>query len=120
MPEYDVVKDGVLCRYDNCDHCGCLPSEAELRAAVKAAKEEWILRTCGVCGEPRTLQELEIYHYKGVDQDRWCSRVSTLTPMLLFEDRSGLTTVQFVIHPECAAKAIPHVKWGFPSVAQKG
>lgn len=116
MPKYEVVKDGVLCKYNDCDHCGSLPSESELRDAVKASKGEWILKACGVCGESQRLQELEIYHYKDGHQDRWCSRATLLSPMLTFEERSGMTTIQLMIHPECAIKAMPHIKWGFAPI----
>src|SRR4051812_7215955 len=119
MPEYEVVKDGVLCRYDACSHCMRLPSEGELRAAVKAAKEGLTLGACGVCGGKRTLQEIELYHYQDVDQDRWCTRASLLSSMMTFEERFGAIPIQFSIHPECAAKAIPLVKWGFPVAVQK-
>ncbi len=119
MPKYEVVKDCVKVKYEDCDHCGSLPSESELLAAVKMATEEYGRRVCGVCGETQGIEELDIYHYKGADQDRWCSRATLLSPMLIFEDRTGATTIQLFMHPTCAVNAAPHVKWPFAPVAQK-
>jgi hypothetical protein len=112
---YRIRIDDVDCSYEACGHCNQMPSEGDIRAAIEKSKAE-MRRVCGVCGMGPIVQKLDLYHYKDGDQDRWCSRATELSPMLIFEDRSGLTIIQVPVHAECAMKAMPNVKWGFSKV----
>lgn len=108
---YQVVKDAVVCTYEACDHCGALPTEDEMRAALDKAREYFVKQTCGVCGDAQILKEVELYHYKEGNQDRWAARSTILEPMFLLEDRTGLLTIQIPVHPNCVKQAMPHVSW---------
>lgn len=119
MAKSTQVVDGVRVWFDRCDHCGRTPTYEELKASVKMAVDEYRGRFCGVCGGAQKIESLDLYHYKECDQDRWGSRVTEFDTLLSFEGQGGLT-VRLMIHPGCAMKAIPHIKWGFSlAAAQK-
>lgn len=108
----EVVVDGVKVKYDPCEHCDAVPTQTEIRSALKMARE-FPNNVCVVCGEKQKILEIEIYHYKEHGQNRWGSRDWSKDIMLVLQDKAGLSTLEVPIHPKCAQKAMPHAKWGF-------
>lgn len=108
----EVVMDGVKVKYDPCEHCDAIPTQEEIRNALKTDRQ-FSNNVCVVCGEKQQILEIEIYHYKEHGQDRWGSRHLKKDIMLVLQDKAGLSILEVPIHPKCAQKAMPHAKWGF-------
>lgn len=108
-----LIHAGVNVKFEPCEHCDALPSDDEIDKAIKWALREMAERVCAVCGQCQHLDAVELYHYKECGQNRWGSRHTEVEPMLLLEDLAGLTILQVRVHPKCAMKAMPRVKWGF-------
>lgn len=107
--KHQTVVDGIVVKYDPCEHCDRLPTEKDIRDQLTR-----IERNCGgpcaVCGEKAKVMEISIHHYKTRDADRWGGDVDLVEPM---EKLSGYwlgKSVELPVHPRCAAKALPNAK----------
>lgn len=108
----EVIVDGVKVKYDPCEHCEAVPTEEEIRDALKMERQ-FSDNACVVCGEKQKILEIAIYHYKEHGQDRWGQRHLEKDIMLILQDTVGLSILKVPIHPKCAQKSMPHAKWGF-------
>jgi hypothetical protein len=107
--KHQTVVDGIVVKYDPCDHCDRLPTEKDIRDQL-AIVERNRATPCVVCGEKAKVIEIEIRHFKDRSIDRWGGDVIEMEPM---EKLSGYwqgKSIELPVHPRCAAKALPNAK----------
>lgn len=105
--KHQTVVDGIVVKYDPCDHCDRLPTEKEIKDQFAVIQRN-SGGPCVVCGESVKVTEISLHHYKTRDVDRWCGDPDVIEPM---EKLSGYwrgQPVELRVHARCAAKALPN------------
>lgn len=107
--KHQTVVDGIVVKYDPCEHCGRLPTEQDIKDQL-ALIERNSGGPCVVCGEKAKVIEISIHHSKTRDTDRWGGDVNLIEPMEKLSGYWGSQPVELTVHPRCAAKALPKAK----------
>lgn len=108
---FENIVDGVKVRYNVCEHCEVMPTEADIKAAIKHERESWNIK-CGICGADREVVAIDIYHYKDKDRNRWVSCTAYTKPMLRLNLGLGMSPSSNIpAHVDCAKKVFPYFVW---------
>lgn len=107
--QYQAVVDGIVVKYDPCEHCDRLPTVQDIKDQIERIHQNRET-PCVVCGEKAKVIEMEIHHCKDRTMDRWGGDVITIEPMERLSGFWGGKSLDLPVHPRCAAKALPNAK----------
>jgi hypothetical protein len=108
--EHSIVVDGITVRYDKCSHCNALPTIADIRKQFEIVdKCHW--EPCVVCGLKSKVLEVSVRHSKDGTMDRWGGDVLLNEQMIELTGYNGRHHIKITLHPKCAEKALPKVKF---------
>lgn len=107
--KHQTVVDGIVVKYDPCEHCDRLPTDKDIRDQIELVRQNH-RSPCVVCGEAPKIIEITIHHSKDRSIDRWGGSSILLEPMEMLRGYWASQSLDLPVHPRCAAKALPNAK----------
>lgn len=105
--------DGIVLKYDSCEHCGKLPTDQDIQDQMKIIRKEFG-DPCAVCGKRARAKEAILIHHKQGGVDRWGGEVVVWEPVGELKGYIGGHYVEIPIHLNCAQTAFPYMPIGEP------